>query len=250
MLPPSMNMAPPPVMRRVSVTPSRRAASRSTSLRTDWNTPSTTAVVSHSQMRSVGGRRPAATSRLSTSSSAACMAGETAGSWMICHSKSRQVVASPNARRTAMATASGLKPNSMASDGRAARMAVASCAVSAVVGRPSSACRMLSSALSGSRKKSPDTCTWVSLPSCSCRSTTTSLPPGTLYSPCLVLIGRSFGMRGYDSERELFIDWMSKNSACLPIPEQQAGPTIEGRGPRGISPPRHPGRWSSLRPRR
>ena len=43
---------------------------------------------------------------------------------------------------------------------------------------------------------------------------------------------------------------LSKNSACLPIPEQQAGPTIEGRGPRGISPPRHPRRWSSLRPRR
>lgn len=80
MLPASMNMAPPPVMRRVSVTPSRWAASSSTSLRTDWKTPSTTAVVSHSQMRSVGGRRPAATSSLSTSSRAACSSGENAGS--------------------------------------------------------------------------------------------------------------------------------------------------------------------------
>lgn len=41
----------------------------------------------------------------------------------------------------------------------------------------------------------------------------------------------------------------SRHFACL-VPERQAGPTIEGRGPRAISPPRHPGRWSSPRPRR
>ena len=34
------------------------------------------------------------------------------------------------------------------------------------------------------------------------------------------------------------------------FPKDRPTPTIEGRGPRGISPPRHPGRWSSLRPRR
>src|SRR5690606_20274688 len=53
-------------------------------------------------------------------------------------------------------------------------------------GRPSSAVFIASSALSGSRKKSPLTWTPARRPSSTARSTTTSLPPGTLYSPCML----------------------------------------------------------------
>lgn len=74
-LPASMNMAPPPDTRRTTWTPYRSAASASTSLRSDWKEPITTAGFCHSQKRNVGPRRPAASSRASTSSSAACSAG-------------------------------------------------------------------------------------------------------------------------------------------------------------------------------
>ncbi len=74
-LPASMNIAPPPEMRRTICTPYSSAASESISLRSDWNDPMTTAGFCHSQKRNVGPRRPAASSRPSTSSSAACMAG-------------------------------------------------------------------------------------------------------------------------------------------------------------------------------
>ena len=73
--PGSTNIAPPPLIRRTTVMPSRLASAVSTSLRSDWKLPMTTAGADHSQIRSVGGRRPAATSRASTSSSAMCSAG-------------------------------------------------------------------------------------------------------------------------------------------------------------------------------
>lgn len=71
----STNMAPPPEMRRTTVTPCFAAPSGSTSLRSDWKLPMITAGEAHSQTRSVGARRPAATSAVRTSSSAMCSAG-------------------------------------------------------------------------------------------------------------------------------------------------------------------------------
>jgi hypothetical protein len=53
----SANVAPPPVIRRTTVTPSSRACSVSTSLRSDWKLPMFRAGAAHSQMRSVGGAR-------------------------------------------------------------------------------------------------------------------------------------------------------------------------------------------------
>jgi hypothetical protein len=50
----------PPLIRRTIVVLSLRASSMSTSLPSDWKLPMTTAGVAHSQIRSVGGRRPAA----------------------------------------------------------------------------------------------------------------------------------------------------------------------------------------------
>ena len=53
-LPASMNIAPPPEMRRTTSNPNRLAFSGSTSFFSDWKLPMTTAGSSHSQMRSVG----------------------------------------------------------------------------------------------------------------------------------------------------------------------------------------------------
>ena len=58
--PGSANIAPPPLIRRTTVIPSRRAWPVLTSLRSDWKLPMMTAGAAHSQIRSVGGRRPAA----------------------------------------------------------------------------------------------------------------------------------------------------------------------------------------------
>ena len=58
----------------------------STSLRSDWKLPMTTAGADHSQIRSVGGRRPAATSRRSTSSIAMCSTGSCGPSRTSCQS--------------------------------------------------------------------------------------------------------------------------------------------------------------------
>lgn len=71
----STNMAPPPEMRRTTVIPCFAAPPGSTSFRSDWKLPMTTAGEAHSQTRRVGARRPAATSVVSTSSSAMCRAG-------------------------------------------------------------------------------------------------------------------------------------------------------------------------------
>jgi hypothetical protein len=71
----STNIAPPPLTRRTTMMPRRPASAISTSLRSDWKLPMTTAGADHSQIRSVGGRRRAATSLASTSSSAMCSAG-------------------------------------------------------------------------------------------------------------------------------------------------------------------------------
>src|SRR4051795_4428090 len=88
-------------------------------------------------------------------------------------------------RRIAVATPSGVKPSSTASAGRADRTAAAMRVESASIGRPFTAPLIASSAESGSRKKSPASRKFAIAPSTSSRSTTTSLPPGTLYSPCM-----------------------------------------------------------------
>src|SRR5690348_8722517 len=94
--------------------------------------------------------------------------------------------ASPStARRTAIAIACAERPYIITSSASPCWMAVARAASSAFCGRPSSARLIACSALSGSRKKSPLTCTPASRPSRTSRSTTTSLPPGILYSPCM-----------------------------------------------------------------
>lgn len=65
----------------------------------------------------------------------------------------------------------------------AVEMACANCSASESAGIPRNAALMSSSALSGSRKKSPETATSDSRPSATSTSTATSFPPGTLYSP-------------------------------------------------------------------
>ncbi|CAM5441796.1 hypothetical protein SCALM49S_05890 [Streptomyces californicus] len=82
----SANIAPPPEMRRTTFTPCRSTPAGSTSLRSDWKLPMITAGESHSQTRSVGGRSPAATSAVITSSSAMCSAGDCGASWISCQS--------------------------------------------------------------------------------------------------------------------------------------------------------------------
>ena len=61
-LPGSMNMAPPPEIRRTTRMPCRCGASMSTSLRTDWNDPITTSELVPVPEPQHGRRRPAATS--------------------------------------------------------------------------------------------------------------------------------------------------------------------------------------------
>ncbi len=84
--PASMNIAPPPEMRRTTSKPYFAAFSASTSFFTDWKLPITTAGLFHSQIRRVGLRRPAPTSSASTWSIAICTTGASSGPWMSCHS--------------------------------------------------------------------------------------------------------------------------------------------------------------------
>src|SRR5690606_4232888 len=80
---------------------------------------------------------------------------------------------------------------------------------SASAGKPVKALLMSSSASGGSRKKSPLRRTALSAPLSTSRSTTTSLPPGTLYSPCMarsdsVLVGEfplHAVVRRYEAQR-------------------------------------------------
>src|SRR5579859_7254804 len=69
-------MVPPPLIRRVIVNPSVRAAAWSTSLTTDWCEPMTSALSVHSQNLTAGPRAPAIMLSSSTSSSAICMCAE------------------------------------------------------------------------------------------------------------------------------------------------------------------------------
>src|SRR5690606_25238661 len=80
-------------------------------------------------------------------------------------------------RRTATATPSGVMPNRPTPGPSAMRTAAATIASPESTGRPRSAALIESSALSGSRKKSPLTWTSAMRPSSTDRSTTTSLPP-------------------------------------------------------------------------
>src|SRR6478735_490943 len=183
-LPASMNIAPPPLIRRTTLMPCLATPSGSTSFCTDWKLPMTTDGSCQSQNRRVGVRAPEPTASVSTSSRATLISvGSTVGA-MTFHSWSPQEVALARARRTVTATASAEKPNSTAPAGRAAVTAAARSAAGVVSGSPVSARLMSSRASSGSRKKSPLTETSASAPSTTARSTTTSLPPGTLYSPC------------------------------------------------------------------
>src|SRR6476620_5384270 len=183
-LPASMNIAPPPLMRRTTVMPCRDTPSGCTSLRYDWKLPITTDGSSQSQKRMVGLRRPAPTSSVRTSSSATCRCvGSTLGAMMF-QWWSVHAVALATARRTAMATASAENPNSTVSSGREASTAAAISAAVELSGSPFKAALLARRASSGSRKKSPLRETSVKAPSSTSRSTTTSLPPGTLYSPC------------------------------------------------------------------
>ena len=192
-----MNMAPPPDTRRTTSMPWRSAPCGSTSLRTDWNEPITTAGSSQSHSRRVGLRRPSPTSRASTSSNARfSRVGRTCGA-MTSHAWSAQPVALLRARRTAIATARASKPKSTASAGRAVSMAATISSGAADSGSPFSAALMSPRASSGSRKKSPLIETSASCPAATDRSATTNLPPTTLYSPCLrVLVIGSPGGSG------------------------------------------------------
>src|SRR5690606_18427047 len=90
-----------------------------------------------------------------------------------------------SARRTATATPSGVMPYKVDPGASASRTTVASRPSVASAGSPSSAALMVASTESGCRKKSPLTWTLANRPASMSRSTTTSLPPGTLYSPCM-----------------------------------------------------------------
>src|SRR5690606_4012647 len=100
----------------------------------------------------------------------------------VAHARSRGRP-SVTARRTATATEAASKPISSASGRSCSWMRWASSASEAAAGAPSSARTMSVSASGGSRKKSPLTSTFCRRPSSTTRSTTTSLPPGVLYSP-------------------------------------------------------------------
>src|SRR6185312_4334224 len=89
------------------------------------------------------------------------------------------------ARRSATTMAALEMPYIVVPAGRAASMAVPSVASSMAMGWPSSTALIAGSAASGSRKKSPLSRTPAKRPSRKARSTTTSLPPGILYSPCI-----------------------------------------------------------------
>ncbi len=82
-----------------------------------------------------------------------------------------------------MPTDCGVKPIIETDSSSAVEMACANCSASESAGIPRNAALMSSSALSGSRKKSPETATSDSRPSATSTSTATSFPPGTLYSP-------------------------------------------------------------------
>ena len=126
----------------------------------DWNEPMTTSGLSQSQKRSVGGRSPDPTSRAITSSSATCIAGCSTRAGMTSKAWSCQPVALPRARRTAMPTASGVKPMSATVRAqRALDRGRRAASTPASTGIPRSAALMSSRASSGSRKKSPDTLT-------------------------------------------------------------------------------------------
>ena len=120
-LPASMNIAPPPLIRRTTLMPCRATPSGWSSLRTDWKLPITTDGSSQSQNRRVGLRRPAPTSSVRTSSRATLTwVGRTDGAMMF-QWWSAQPVAFARARRTVTATASAEKPNSTASCGQGRR---------------------------------------------------------------------------------------------------------------------------------
>src|SRR5699024_3555728 len=85
-LPGSTNMAPPPLIRRTTVTSCLAAPSMSTSLAIDWKLPMITAFDAQSHTRNDGGRSPAATCSARTSSKAICIGGWCAPSTTNCQS--------------------------------------------------------------------------------------------------------------------------------------------------------------------
>src|SRR5690606_26987833 len=112
-----------------------------------------------------------------------CIAGSIVTGPMTSNVWSCQPVALPSARRTAMPTASGVKPMKAVCESTAPSMADVSCSTDASTDRPVRAALTSRRASSGSRKKSPETLTWARRSFSTSRSTATSLPPRTLYSP-------------------------------------------------------------------
>ena len=146
----------------------------------------------HSHRRMKGLRRPAATSSTRVSSMATLIIGSTTGPWMTSKSMSSHDRAAPRARRTAMPTASGVTPMSVSPSWRAPATRAARSLALDEARAPSRDAVIRVSASSGSRKKSPDTLTRARRSSSTSVSTTTSLPPGTLYSPCMpTIVGAS-----------------------------------------------------------
>ena len=183
-LPGSMNIAPPPETRRTTSMPCRCAPSGSTSLRTDWNEPMTTSGLSQSQKRSVGGRSPDATSRAMTSSRATCRAGSSTRAGMTSKAWSSHPVALPRARRIAMPIDSAVKPMSDTSSARAPGDGAGQLLDTGVDGHARQRRVDVAERLVGLEEEVARHADAArACPSTSSRSTATSLPPGTLYSP-------------------------------------------------------------------
>src|SRR5690606_23026061 len=92
-----------------------------------------------------------------------------------------------SARRTAIAMPSGDVPSSVVSGWRSIRMRSAKLSSSKSASTPSRALFMTACSSSGYTKKSPEMTTFRRRPSMTSKSTTTSLPPTVLYSPCIGL---------------------------------------------------------------
>src|SRR5690606_18310709 len=140
------------------------------------------------------------------------------------------------ARRTAIATASGSNPYIETPGPRVTWIAAAISASLASAGRPHTARSIASSAVSGSRKKSPLTWTCAMWPSASSRSTTTSLPPGTLYSPCIPPSVGSPGVQSTPARPSPAVDAgvgfprPPEDPRVMPVPNRETGPRQRPRG--------------------
>src|SRR5690606_34698625 len=138
--------------------------------------------------------------------------------------------------RTALVTAAGLHPYHETSGPRVTWIAAAISASLASAGRPHTARSIASSAVSGSRKKSPLTWTFAMWPSASSRSTTTSLPPGTLYSPCIPPSVGSPGVQSTPARPSLAVHAddgfprLTEQPRVMPVANRETGARQRPRG--------------------